>query len=147
MNLKKVAITLPAPVCIVASISLFITYINHGVSNDFVSQWSRVFAFSLIVILPIAGLLIMKLSRLVESCFPQMNVLYQKLILCAFIAISLESIMSLVSAVSMSGSESVGQFISFWWYTLVKALPLGYVIAMVMVFIVKPRIQRALASA
>lgn len=147
MNLKKLAITLPAPIMIVGCISLFITFINHGLSDDFFSQWLRVLIISLVIILPTAGLLIMKLSVWVQRAFPKLNPLYQKLILCALIAISLEAIMSLISTISMAHAHNATQFISFWFITLLKSLPLGYVLGMMMVFIVKPKIQRALASA
>lgn len=147
MNLKKLAITLPAPICIVASISAFITYINHGLTADFASQWLKSFLFSLVVILPIAGLLIMKLAQLVERRLPHIQPLSRKLILCGLIALSLESIISLMSVISTSQADSVSQFIAFWALTLLKALPLGYLIAMIMVFIVRPKIQRALAAA
>ncbi len=147
MKVKKIALTLPAPVCIVACISLFITYINQVPNQPFLMQWCKVFVFSLLIIMPIAGVLIMTLAKVVERTFPELNALYQKLLLCALIALSLESIMSLVSTLSMSPAHNLSQFVSFWWFTLLKALPLGYVIAMIMVFIIKPKIQRALASA
>lgn len=147
MKLKKLAITMPAPICIVASLSLFMTYLNHGFQDDFLLQWGKAFLFSLIIILPVAGILIMKLSQWVEGRLPNVNPLYQKLILCGLIALSLESLLSVISTSTTVPFEDTGYFVSVWAQTLTKAYPLGYVIAMIMVFIVKPRIQRALAVA
>ncbi|WP_417877027.1 DUF2798 domain-containing protein [Vibrio sp.] len=147
MKLKKLAITLPAPICIVASLSLFMTYLNHGIQDDFLWQWGKAFLFSLIIILPVAGLLIMKLSKWVEAQFPNMNPLYRKLLLCGLIALSLESLLSIISTSTKVPFYEANQFLSVWAQTLIKAYPLGYVIAMIMVFVVKPRIQRALAAA
>ncbi len=147
MNLRKIAITLPAPICIVASISLFMTYLNHGMNDQFWLNWLTAFAFSLVVILPIAGLLIMKISVWVTKILPNINPLYQKLIQCVFIALCLESILAVISAYGTPEVTDIKSFAHVWALTLIRALPLGYVIAMTMVFIVKPRISRALAKA
>ncbi|MBF9002280.1 DUF2798 domain-containing protein [Vibrio nitrifigilis] len=147
MNLKKVAITLPAPICIVSTLSLFMTYINHGFSDDFLAQWLKALAFSLIIMLPLAGLLIMKIGKFVETRFGHIKPLYQKLIQCAGIAFTLEAILAVISTLSTTHPHDIAQFLTTWSFTLVRALPLGYVIAMIMVFIVKPKIQRALAAA
>ncbi len=78
---------------------------------------------------------------------PNINPLYQKLIQCVFIALCIESILAVISALGTPSVTDAASFVSVWAFTLVRALPLGYVIAMIMVFIVKPRIQRALAQA
>lgn len=147
MNLRKIAITLPAPICIVASITCFMTYLNHGMNHEFWFNWLSAFVFSLLVIVPIAGLMIMKISIWVAKMLPNINPLYQKLIQCVFIALCIESIMAVISALGTPNVTDAASFVSVWAFTLVRALPLGYVIAMIMVFIVKPRIQRALAQA
>ncbi len=145
MKLKKAAITLPAPICIVATLSCFMTYLNHGVTSQFMTHWLQAFLFSLLVIVPIAGLLIMKISRYVETRLPNVRPLHQKLLQCGMIALSLESILAAVSTFGTTAANDVSSFIAIWFATLIRALPLGYLIAMLMVFIVKPRIQNAMA--
>lgn len=146
MNFKKLAITLPAPILIVSLLSLFMTYINHGYHEDFFQLWGHAWVFSILVILPIAGILIMNIGRIVEKRYGHWPLLQQKLLQCAGIAITLEAILAAITTLSTMHASSVAQFLSIWALTLVKALPLGYVIAMTMVFFVKPRIQRALAA-
>ncbi|MDC0610758.1 DUF2798 domain-containing protein [Vibrio sp.] len=147
MKLKKIAITLPAPIFIVASITLFMTFINHGFTSQFMNQWLISLAFSLIIMLPLAGLLIMKISMLVETKLSNIKPLYQKLIQCFFVALCLESVLSIINTATTVNTQGIQEFVWVWALTLIKAMPLGYAIAMMMIFIVKPRIQRALANA
>ena len=148
MKIKKMAITLPAPLCIVATITLFMTYLNHGFSHDFISQWLCAFAFSVVIVLPLAGVLIVNVSKWVEtSLLPNAKPLYQKLVQCVFIAVGIESVISVVTTLTTVHVANAQEFLSVWAMTLVRALPLGYVIGMMMVFVVKPRISRALARA
>ncbi|WP_417763594.1 DUF2798 domain-containing protein [Shewanella sp.] len=146
MTLKKLAITLPAPLCIVSCLSCFMTYLNHGMSDDFFLQWLKALVFSLIVMLPLAGLLIIKIGQFVEGRFANLSSLKQKLLQCGLIALSLELILSAVNTLSVVPLTNIEQFLTSWLFTLVKAYPLGYIIAMIMVFLVKPRIQRSLAA-
>lgn len=115
-------------------------------SADFMQQWLKALAFSLVVMLPLAGLLIIKIGQLVEGRFTQMSALKQKLLQCGLIALSLELILSAVNTLSVVPLTNLEQFLSSWLFTLLQAYPLGYFIAMIMVFLVKPRIQRALAA-
>ncbi|SJL84543.1 DUF2798 domain-containing protein [Vibrio palustris] len=146
MKIKKFFIIYTAPTCIVATISFFMTYLNHGMTQDFWMEWAKALCVSLCVILPIVGFMLQNIGQFVAKRFIGFSLLTQKLVQCLLIALSIESILSLIATITTAQSDSVFMFLQIWLMTLLKALPLGYVIGMMMVFVVKPRMQKALSK-
>ena len=125
-------------------LSGIITWINIGASDRFVQHWLHGFAVALPV-MPL-GLLVMGAAQ--KALGPwlarRLPAVAAQVLLAAVTAVVMELMMATVVTLSNRGAGP--GFAQAWVQAFVKSLPMGFVVGLLMSFVIKPRLDRWLAG-
>ena len=130
-------------VLISLSITALVTYLNTGSDGDFVSRWMRAAGLAIAFALPLGGVIMAGVSRLVARVMPDHHVLMQRLVFALLMGMSMEALITALATVTNIGFQA--GLVSAWFHAYVRALPLGLCIGLVMGFVVRPWIQGRVA--
>jgi hypothetical protein len=125
------------------SITALVTYLNTGSDGDFVSRWMRAAGLAIAFALPLGGVIMAGVSRLVARVMSDHHVLMQRLVFALLMGMSMEALITALATVTNMGFQA--GLVSAWFHAYVRALPLGLCIGLVMGFVVRPWIQRRVA--
>nr|WP_284150480.1 DUF2798 domain-containing protein [Curvibacter sp. CHRR-16] len=127
-------------VCILPTIALLlsglITFINTGLEGDFALRWLKGFITTIPVMFVALGILGL-LDKLIIKLMPAMRLLPRQLLTAVIAACIMESIVS--AAVTMSTHGAGAGFAAIWAQAVVKSLPAGLVVSLLMGLVIKPR--------
>ena len=126
------------------SITALVTYLNTGLDGDFVSRWMRAAGLAIAFALPLGGLIMAGVSRLVAWSMPGHHVLMQRLVFALLMGMSMEALITAIATGTNMGFHA--GLVSAWFHAYVRALPLGLCIGLVMGFVVRPWIQGRIAT-
>ena len=140
-NLAPLFIIMPSIALVLSGI---ITWINMGLSADFMTRWMRGFLSALPVMFIAFGFMAV-LERAVQRMFGNLHWIARKTILAFCTACMMEFLLS--AAVTLSNRGLAEGFLGAWSAAFIKSLPIGLCISLIMGFVVKPRIDRMMAQA
>jgi hypothetical protein len=121
-----------------------VTWINVGFSSDFMSRWLHSLASAIPVIF-FGFLMLGPLARAVHRIFASLHVITRKVILAILTACMMELLVA--TAVTLANFGLANNFFAVWMVAFLKSLPVGICIGHLMVFFVKPRLDRMTAAA
>lgn len=121
------------------------TYKNVGIRESFWSDWLSSFGVAVLV-MP-TGLFFMTLvNKLLQQLMPNASKVLHQLITGLAMALFMESILAASTTVNLLGFGSVAAFVGAWQQAFIAALPFGLFIALMMSFILKPKLEKFMAS-
>jgi hypothetical protein len=129
---------------IALGLSAIMAWATVGGGPAFWGRWGSGFLTSL-VFLPLILAFVGALDKVLNACIGGLPVLLRKLVLAVVAACFIESALALaVTAITGSAGTSFGQA---WWLAFSRSLPAGFAISLLMVFYLKPRLERMRAAA
>ncbi|PXW97417.1 uncharacterized protein DUF2798 [Sphaerotilus hippei] len=141
-RLRRLAPVLCIPPLIGLVLTGFITWVNVGFADDFVSRWLRGFVSALPVMA--LGFAIMGvLGSLLQRHFGHLPDVLKKVMLALSMACTMEFLLATVVTLSNVGWND--GYASAWLAAFLKSLPVGLGIGLLMGFVIKPRIDRLMA--
>lgn len=120
------------------------TYATKAESQPFLDAWLPVWLRAAVVIAPFGMVVMYLLNGLLGLLLPGVSAAVRKVLLGLCMAVVMESIMASVTTVQLYGLAS--GFAAFWTDAMLAALPVAAVMSLVMTFLIKPRLDRVLAS-
>jgi hypothetical protein len=136
------------PLLILPTIGLLlsgvITWINIGFAADFQARWMHGF-LSALPVMVVAFAFMAVLDRAVQRIFARQGVVARKLILAASTACMMECL--LATAVTLSNRGMAPGFAAAWASAVLKSLPVGLCVSLLMGFVIKPHLDRLAAQA
>ena len=121
------------------------TYVNIGLSQDFLGNWGRSFAMAMLVMAPIGGLLMVFIDKAVKALFSRLSMKKQNLIFGLCMALCMQTILASITAFNTVGLAQWDSFFIAIGSALLAALPLAFVMAVVMGTIIKPILDKNLS--
>ena len=144
--LKKIAIVASIIVTLVGSLTFIMTYQNIGFADNFISQWLSSLALAAVIMAPIGFSLMTLISYLAKRCLPNTSEVKRNFVVGFSMALIMESVMAVVTTYNNLGVSNAAEFAQNWFGAFILALPLGVLIALMMTLIIKPRLERYMAS-
>lgn len=136
------------PLLILPTIGLLlsgvITWINIGFAADFQTRWMHGF-LSALPAMVVAFAFMAVLDRAVQRAFARQSAVVRKLLLAACTALMMECL--LATAVTLSNRGMAPGFAAAWISALLKSLPVGLCVSLLMGFVIKPHLDRLAAPA
>jgi len=143
---KKIAIILAVFSFIGGPLSGVATYANLGITDSFFSDWGLSFLKSICVMLPAAWVLMIIVDRISDACLGTLKRLPRNLISGFIFGILMQCVVTAVTAGSNVGIDPPTVFFRAWATGFATALPLGLLISVVMTTLIRPRLERIMAS-
>lgn len=143
---KKLLVMVPMITIIGGILTGVMTYMNIGFSDAFFYRWLTSFIFATLVMAPSGSLVMFLVNKIVKRLFQGLSETRQNLIFGVLMAFIMESLMALVTTINNIGLADLTQFLSAWMSALLMAIPVGLVLAVTMSLLIKPKIERFLAS-
>ncbi|WOD07657.1 DUF2798 domain-containing protein [Marinomonas sp. GJ51-6] len=128
------------------SLTGIMTYMNVGFRESFFIDWLSSFAIAVLVMAP-AGLLFMTIiSKLLQMLFPNARKIFHQIMTGVFMAFVMESILAVSTTANLTGFTNAAAFLSAWQQAFLAALPFGLCIGLMMSLVLKPRLEKFMAS-
>lgn len=122
------------------------TYVSVGFTESFRSDWISSFVIAALVMAPV-GLLFMTLtSKLLKRVMPNGNKTLHQLITGFFMAFFMESVLAASTTANILGFADTSTFVTVWKQAFIAALPFGLFMALMMSLVLKPRLEKFMAS-
>lgn len=116
------------------------TYTNVGIRESLWSDWLSSFGVAVLV-MP-TGLLFMTLvTTFLQRIMPNASKALHQLITGLAIALLMESILAASTTANLLGFGNMAAFVGAWQHAFIAALPFGLFIALMMSFILKPKLE------
>lgn len=142
MRFRKLRALFPVfllSIAISLCITALVTYLQTGTGGDYVHRWLQAAALAIVVMLPLGGLVMVQVSRLVGRWFGGQSEIRQRLAFALLMGMTMEALVT-----ALATSTNVGlhpEALSHWAHAYVRALPLGLCIGLFMGFVVRPWLQ------
>ncbi|WP_353368760.1 hypothetical protein [Aliiglaciecola sp. NS0011-25] len=146
IKLKNVLVILTIVSTLVASITAIMTYANLQPTQNFLVTWINSFMFAIAVMLPAGGVIFLAMNKLVEQFFSALTNIQKKLLHGILMAITMESLMAVITTLLNHDYVTFAQYSSLIITSFLYALPVGLAFACLMVFVIRPKLQRFLAE-
>ncbi|MEP4888553.1 MAG: DUF2798 domain-containing protein [Aliiglaciecola sp.] len=146
LKLKNVLVIFTILSTLVAAITAIMTYTNLQPTQSFLNSWINSYIFALVVMLPTGGLIFIAMNKLVELLFSTRTQMQQKLLHGVFMAVVMESVMAMVTTVVNHDYITFAQYSRLMLSSFLYALPIGLGFSCLMVFVIRPKLQRFLAQ-
>lgn len=126
-------------ITIALCITGLVTWLQTGVDGGFAQRWLKAAAMAVVVMLPLGGLIMVQVGRVVSRWWGHHSELRQRTLFALLMGMSMEAL-----ATGMATSANVGlsaDALAQWGSAYVRALPLGLCIGLFMAFVVRPWLQ------
>ncbi|TEW56831.1 DUF2798 domain-containing protein [Psychromonas sp. RZ22] len=143
-NLKKIAIMLSIMFILIASITAIMTFANLSASQHFIGAWIHSFIFAFLILLPLGAGIFITLNKLINRALPSWSTLHKNLLQGALMALIMESFMAVITVLSGHSYESINQFSTLFFNSLLYALPVGLSLSLLMTLLIKPKLEKHL---
>ncbi|WP_372660250.1 DUF2798 domain-containing protein [Hydrogenophaga sp.] len=125
------------------SVTGLVTYLNTGWDAGFVSRWMPAAGLAIVFVLPMGGVIMALVSRLVAWLVPDHRVWQHRLVFALLMGMSMEAVVTAIATGTNMGLQD--GLASAWAHAYVQALPLGLCIGLFMGFVVRPWLQGRIA--
>ncbi|PKG57105.1 hypothetical protein CXF83_17285 [Shewanella sp. Choline-02u-19] len=143
---KKILVTVSLVLTLIGSLTFVMTYKNIGFGEQFLYQWIASTLIVAITMAPIGFMMVAVISKIVVLVLPRASESKRNVIIGVAMALVMESIMALVTTLNNIEFTTLSELMNVWWSALIIALPLGLLISLMMTTLVKPKLERYLAS-
>lgn len=120
------------------------TYATLAEGRAFIDAWLPIWLRAAVVIAPLGFALMYLVNALLGLLLPAVGEGVRKVLVGLTMAVVMESIMASVTTVQLYGLAN--GFAAFWADAMLAALPVAAGMSLVMTFLIKPRLDRVLAS-
>lgn len=122
------------------------TYVNIGFSDLFFIKWYSSLFFSLLIMMPLGGIIMFMANKIIKIYFSSLRVFIQNILIGIVIALFMEAIMAIITTMNILGYPDFNQFSSYWLRSYLLALPFALVISPLMTIFIKPKLDAYLAK-
>lgn len=142
---KKIAVMASVGLTMTGVITSVMTWWNLPAGDSFLGAWLKAWLVTFLVMLPMGLILFTAVDRMLKAVFPDIGTLSRGLATGFCMALLMESVMA--SSVTLRLHGLSADFPSIWLSNFLVSLPIGLAMGMAMSLVVKPRLDRYLASA
>ncbi|MEO9276119.1 DUF2798 domain-containing protein [Marinomonas sp. 5E14-1] len=122
------------------------TYMNVGFRESFLIDWLSSFAIAVLVMAP-AGLLFMTIiSKSLQKLLPNVHNTVRQVLTGICMAFVMESVLAVSTTANLTGFTDIDAFIAAWQQAFLAALPFGLCIGLLMSLVLKPKLEKFMAS-
>ena len=139
-KVQKIAIIISFIMVIGGLLTFLMTWRNIGFSHHFIGAWLSSFAWCVLCIAPIGGVISIVTNSLVNKVFYALSRTQKNIVFGLVMAVIMESIMAIVTTINLHGFLLPSEFVDYWGATFISALPAGLIISVLMSLVIKPRL-------
>ncbi|MDP5190212.1 DUF2798 domain-containing protein [Rheinheimera baltica] len=143
---QKILVLFALMFTVAGTVTGIMTYVNVGFTERFYSYWLSSLIIALLTMVPLALISMTVISKLVQRVMPQANITYQRLVTGFLMAFVMEAAMAASTTVNIVGIDNSMQFSAAWQHAFIAALPFGLFMAVVMSFVLKPKLEKFMAN-
>lgn len=143
---KKSVLVLSVMAVVAGILTGLMTWANVGFSDAFVATWLKSFVTAMVVMMPVAGLLMVVFSKLVERFLPTLSTLRKSVLVGLSMSVVMQSIMAVITGYNAVGMGDMSVFRAAWGHAFITAFPVGLALALTLTTVVKPRLEAALKT-
>lgn len=143
---KRILIVLLTMLTLIGTMTAIMTLANTPSAEPFLHIWFRSFIFAFLVLVPMGITLFSVLNKLIVHFFPTCSHLQKSLLLGVLMPVLMESIMAIITILNSHSYESIEQFSSSLFKTLLYALPIGLIFSCYMTLVIKPKLEKYLTN-
>jgi len=121
------------------------TYINIGFNEAFFSTWAKSLFYAVIVMALFGGGIMFLWDKTAKMLLPNLKTIMQNVLIGILMALSMEAIMAVSTALNIEAFHNLEQFTALWLKSYIAALPFALVFAPVMAVFIKPKLEAYLA--
>ncbi|MFT6530137.1 MAG: hypothetical protein ACJAZB_001792 [Psychrosphaera sp.] len=145
-KIKNLLVMLLVMFTLVGTITAIMTLANLTSSQSFVNAWISSFTFAFLVLLPLGGVIFATISKLINRFLVSWSNLQKNVTQAVLMALVMESIMAIVTMFNTHTYESLSQYSSLFFNSLLYALPVGLTFSCLMVVVIKPKLEKVLTN-
>ncbi|MCZ2721573.1 DUF2798 domain-containing protein [Marinomonas sp. 15G1-11] len=131
---------------VIGSLTGIMTYMNVGFRESFWIDWFSSFAIAALVMAPIGLVFMSLIGKFLKWALPNGHKILHQIITGVCMALFMESILAASTTVNLIGFTSSAAFVSAWLPAFTAALPFGLFMALMMSLVLKPKLEKFMAS-
>ncbi len=123
------------------TLTFAMTWSSVGFSQGFWRAWLSSFAFCVLCIAPVGGIISLLINKVINAALPSLSKMQQSIVFGLCMAVIMESIMSAVTTANLHGIGTREQFFPLWHSALLAALPIGIVFSVLISVVLIPKLE------
>lgn len=143
-TLQKIAVIATMVLIMTGIFTSVMTAWSRPVGTDFLTAWLPAWGIAICIMAPTGFIIYTLISLMLSRIAPSLTYHKKNIVIGILMAVVMESIMGTIVAVQLVGFST--DFLAILGSNLIAALPFAIVVGVIMNLLIKPRLDRFMAS-
>lgn len=142
--LRKVSIALAIILSFTGITTAAVTFYKMSGTQSFWIEWFAIWMRAAFVMVPIGLLILAGVNKVIDLAVPNTAEMPRKYIQSLIMPLVMGSLMAGVATLQLHGWS--GGFWTFWSSAMIPALPIAFLVGIMMTFVIKPKLDAVMAE-